>query len=250
MYSGVGGADCGLAAAGWPLAWQAEADEFRRTVLVKRFGAPIACSVSEVASALRDGDLDQNIDLLYAEFPDSRLDIWWPPVRKVSSFVRRWLVCEFSPSVRCESVLRGLVLDGWAFRLLHIKTTIEMDGIAPEGQDVRTRAIVLAARTPELIDAIGVAGMSAELTFFGLTTTYQALSIQWHEVSRGLRAGWTCACGITPCVCDQAARLAAVRDATSPFMSQWLAEVIDGAWHDGKNRGRTEFDGSRERLRV
>ena len=241
-YSGIGGADIGLLATGWQLRFQAEADPFRREILARRFSVPLECDVALTRPS-------EPYDALYAELPDSRIEKWWAPL---NALVRdtpptRWLIVELSPTVRCERVIRDVLALGeqWAFRLIHLDVTIQLSNTQIEDWDVKKRALILASPDAAAIDAIGLAAMSAEIVVTGVSTLHQRLSLAWHEVSRGLRAGWTCVCGSPEsCACAFEQRLSAVQDATSPFMTQWLGEILNGTWRDGVARKLTAADGS------
>ena len=160
---------------------------------------------------------------------------------------RRWLILELSPTVRCERVIRDLLALGetWTFRLIHIDAVIQLSHTQAEDWDMRKRALILASPDPDLVDGLGLAAMSAEIIVTGVSTTHPRLSLAWYEVSRGLRAGWTCVCGSPDdCRCSFDQRLAAIQDATSPFVTQWLGEVVNGTWQDGLARKLTLAVGS------
>ena len=235
-YSGIGGSDAGLCGAGWELAWQAEADAFRRAVLARRFGRP----VHERVETLPEAPEIVATDLLYAGLPDHRLDRWWPPLWRVAQrLVPRWLVCEFSPTVRVEPVLRELVAGGWAFRIVFARTALRLG--AEGAWDVRNNALLLASSDAAAIDGLGLASMLVALTIEGEPSCVPAGTVERAEAERGLREGWTCAChadGGPGCACNRAARLSAVNDATPPYLTAWLAELVDGRWTDGRGTDR------------
>lgn len=240
VYSGIGGADAGFCAAGWDVRWQCEADPYRRTILTRHFGVP----VYDAIETLVDIDLPR-VDLLYGELPDHRIAMWWPQFARVAKMIApQWLVCEMSPTVRCERVLVDLALDGWAIRLMHLRVAITAKGMIGSDTDVRNRALVIAARDGDALDAIKLASNYAELIINGHDIDHERLSLPWHEEGRGFKAGYTCACGIEPCACGSDVRISALADATSPCLSHWLAEVIDGAWSDGVERQITRADGT------
>jgi len=240
-YTGVGGADCGFCAAGWTLTWQCEADEYRRRVLRKRFGAPIHNSIESLATV---PELPR-VDLLYGELPDHRIERWWSPLHYVAQILKpSWLLCEMSPTVPCDRVLIDLALSGWSIRLMHLRAVITAGGMTASDTDVRNRALVLAARDPEQLKAVRLAGNYAEIVIRGEDITHERLSLPWHEEGRGFRAGWTCGCADTPCSCSSEQRIAALADATSPYLSNWLAEALDGRWSDGVVRQLTHADGA------
>ena len=239
VYSGIGGADAGFCAHGWQVKWQCEADHYRSAVLKRGFNVDIYERIESLPTRALE-----TVDLLYGELPDHRLNAWWPMMRRVVEHVKpKWLICECSPSVPCEPVLLDVVRDGWCVRLLYIRCIITSDDMRKDDTDIRNRALIVASRNDDVYK-IGVAGNWAELV---ITTdsikNCERLSMPWHELSRGFRVGWTCACGVEPCACGRDRRISALADATSPYLSSWIAEVIDGAWQDGVDRGVTEADG-------
>lgn len=230
-YTGIGGSDRGLLAAGWLLAWQAERDSFRRAVLARRFGEPVYADVAEVVGA-------PHVEAIHASLPDHRLAEWWPALFRVASTnPPTWLICEFSPTVRFERIIRDLAMASWAFRLLLTRTVIEVG----DAVDTRSVAVLLASRDGALVDGLGVSSASVAVAVSGLAYDGQPGTPEHAEVARGLICGWTCLCDETPCRCDRAARLSAVNDATPPYLTQWVAELIDGTWTDGRGceRGLT-----------
>ena len=234
--------DCGFAAAGWAPLWQAECDAHRAAVLRRRFpGAHVYNDVTQV------GRQAAVPDVLYADIPDSRIDRWWPPLARVLALVgtERWFVVEFSPTVRFESIIRDLALGRWAFRLVAVTTTIQMDGVAPEEWDCRKRSYVLASPDPKLVDALGLAAFVADLVITGVSTTHARGTVEWHEATRGFRDNWTCVCDAVAgrCICDPTMRALSVNDAASPYMGRWLADLLDGTWTDGRDRGLTHAAG-------
>lgn len=239
MYSGIGGADAGLVACGWKPQHQIEANTFRRAVLKGRFGVPVSSDVADAVDVLPD------VEALYVELPDSRIDQWWAPVRRVVEKrpPEHWLIVEFSPTVRCEQILRDIIFAGWAFRLVQVSTFIHFSE-RREDWDIRRRGVIMASPDAAAVDRIQLAGMAAELVIEGVHATAERGSPEWHEVSRGLRAGWTCGCGQDDCRCHPQYRIDAVNDATSPFMSKWLGDLITGAWGDGLERKYTKADGT------
>lgn len=251
VYSGIGGADVGFAAAGWGVKWQCEADPYRRAVLARRFGTRVYCDVNmlPVAEVHADGaviQLPEHVDLLYSELPDHRIDRWWPALWRVVRTVEpAWFILEFSPTVRADQVLRALALGGWAFRLVQLRTEIHCEGVDHEQRDVRNRGVVLACRDGAALDAIKLASHWVEMLITGASVAHhERLSLPWHEAARGFRVGYTCVCGHEPCACGSQARIAAIADATSPYLSRWLAELIDGTWGDGVERKLTAADGT------
>lgn len=248
LYSGIGGTDCGLVLAGWTPVWQAECDPLRQAVLQARFVVPVFTRV-EFAGARAPA-----VDVLHADLPDARVDLWWPAAFGAlwRTHPRQWFVCEFSPSGRCDVILRDLALDGWAFRVLLLTARLVMRGDPLEGHECRKRGLVFASREANCVDRLGIMATGAEIVIGGLETTYPVGSVEWYEVSRGFRAGWSCGCrGATfqpgmPCDCDPEARIAALGDAASPFVGQWLAELLDGRWRDGLTRQFTAADGTEE----
>ena len=254
IYSGIGGADVGFAAAGWDVRWQCEADPYRRAVLGFRFRRPVYDDVNlDLLAAVLEGG-PERVDLIYSELPDHRIDRWWPPLWRIIERMRpTWFILEFSPTVRADQVLRALALDDWAFRLVQLRTEIRCDGVEHEERDVRNRGFVLACRDGAALDAIKLASHWVEMFITGTPVTqHERLSVSWHEAARGFKTGYTCVCGTgavsdgaeVPCTCESDKRIAAIADATSPYLSRWLAELIDGTWVDGVTRKLTTADGT------
>lgn len=261
IYSGIGGADAGFAGAGWTVAWQCEVDQYRRDVLSARFGVRIYHDVRYLSSpsARDDGTLRPlpwPVDCVYAEFPDHRIGVWWPPVWRVIDSVLPppwagapppWCIIEMSPTVPCDEVLRDLAIGGWAFRLLHIRFVILAAASGdPTETDIRNRALVIACRDRAAIDAVQLASNFAEIVVQGADTSHERLSLPWHEESRGFKVGYTCVCGVDQCACSSDRRISALADATSPIMGRWLAEIISGRWSDGVTRKTTSADGAKD----
>lgn len=246
IYSGVGGADAGFSAAGWDVRWQCEADPYRRNVLTRRFQRPVYDDISlDLLAAVIEGG-PERVDLIYSELPDHRIDRWWPPLECIVRRMRpTWFILEFSPTVRADQVLRALALDDWAFRLVQLRTEIHCEGVDRTERDVRNRGVVLACRDAVALDAIKLASHWVEMLITGASVAhFERLSMPWHEAARGFKVGYTCVCDADPCVCGSQARIAAIADATSPYLSHWLAELIDGTWSDGVTRKLTAADGS------
>lgn len=241
-YSGIGGVDAGFAIAGYVPLWQAEIDPYRQAVLRRHFGIPVYASVAAVSWVAPAPDV------LYAEFPDARVDDWWARVVPVVDRVgtRRWLVLELSPTVRYDAILRAMILRDYAFRVVHVTYTTFGAGMAADAADKRVRAFIFASRDVALVDGLGLAAMAVTIEQTLPDDVGQPVeSVAWHEVTRGLRAGWTCACQGEPCACDPAARRSALRDATSPLIGHWLGALLAGDWTDGQTRALTEADGTR-----
>ena len=98
IYSGVGGSDCGFCRAGLVPLWQCEADLYRRRVLQSRFGVPVIHRAEDLLNMAVPTP-----DLLCADLPDARTELWWPAVFACAErFQPRWLLAEWSPTVRCE----------------------------------------------------------------------------------------------------------------------------------------------------
>ena len=232
-YSGIGGADAGLLGAGWDLAWQCERNHYRRAVLTRRFHVPIAPSLDRMPP---DGltPAGRYPDALYAELPDARIARWWVPLRQAifarvrAVPCRRWLILECSPVARCDQILRDIIGWGWHFRLVHASMVIAMPDEPEATWDMRHRAYILASPSADVIDATALDGMSAQLVVNGIRPSSPRGSVEWEEESRGFRVGFSCACGQRPCLCDDAARRLAVREATSPFLTHWLAGMLTG----------------------
>ncbi len=243
-YSGVGGADLGFQRAGWngPL-WQCELNTHRSHVLNRRFGPAI---FSNIATVKNTGGL--SVDALYAEFPDWRLDRWWPDVwRLAHSSVRQWLICEMSPTVRFDSILRDICMDGWAFRVVFVECILidgdtSGDSVGPV-VDSRHRVFVIASPDATLVDEMGLSGCYIK-AIFGLTITEPPDTIGWAERTRGLPLHWTCACE-TPeqCACDPEERRLAAQDASCPVLCEWLAKLVDGSWGEKPKRIMTKATG-------
>ena len=188
-YSGIGGSDAGLCGAGWELAWQAESDSFRADVLRLRFGRAVYRRVEGVSAH----PTPTTIEALYAGLPDHRLDLWWPPLwRAAVATAPRWLIVEFSPTVRVEPVLRELVKAGYAFRIVFARTALRLG--AAGAWDVRNNALLLASPDAVAVDGLGLASMLVALTIEGAPSPAPAGTIERAEAERGLREGWTCAC--------------------------------------------------------
>lgn len=222
--------------------WQAEADPFRREVLRRRFpGIHVFDSLEAAACSATP---PPSVDVLYAELPDSRIAKWWPQLWHIGQLcAQQWLVMELSPTVRCDDVLRDVALAGWAFRLVYVRMLIRMDGEQEMDCDIRKRGFVFASPSEGLVDGLGLAAMLAEIEVTGVKSAYPRLSLPWHEESRGLLPGWTCVCSSDACQCGLQQRLDAVNDATSPYLTHWIGELLDGRWRDGQDRGVTLADG-------
>lgn len=255
LYSGIGGADAGFAHAGWAVVWQCEIDPYRRAVIANRFGVPVFESVEQVAASpnLVTGKWPR-VDLLYTELPDHRLDYWWRlAARAVAAAVPDWLIVEMSPTVPCEPVLLDLVRTGWSVRMLHVRFVIAApSGSAPEDDDVRNRAFVIAARDAAALARIRMASNLADIVVTGQPQA-ERLSVAWHEESRGFKDGWICGCSAaiddrSTCVCVTADRIAALADATSPILGRWL-EARRGRTVVGRRDARHD-EGRREAVMV
>lgn len=238
LYSGVGGADLGFLTAGCTVDWQSEADLFRHAVLSTRF--PQAAQFSRVdASIMRHAS---PVDVVYIDLPDWRVDLWWPPAWPVAQpKADGWLCCEFSSTVRWEVIARDLGVAGWAFRIvLGTFTTRTVEDVC-----IRTRAIVLANRDKAKVDGLGLLSMRADLDGAVPPVPYTLSGVERTEHAHGLPVGWTCVCGRTPCACRDGDRLSAIVDATAPFATNWVAQLLDGRWTDGRglDRGVTQADG-------
>ena len=212
LFSGVGGTDAGFYASGWRPLWQTECDPYRRAVLRRHFGVPIVERVEHAPLLAAPVP-----DVLSADAPDSRLDVWWPMVSAVLD--RRepatWLIFECSPTVRFDRVIADLAVRGFAFRVIFLSTRLTLvDPI--ESCGVRRRLVVVASRDVGAVDALCLSSAEVELDLQSAHPTVARESIECREFETGLCEGWTCACDCSPCVCDLTARLAAAIDAGCP----------------------------------
>lgn len=234
LYSGIGGIDLGFVSAGWQLEAQCEADPYRRSVLQRWFQVPVALDAASFVVP--------TVDVLYAELPDSRTNLWWPTVFAALPSAKKWLLLEFSPTVRPDAMIRDLVLAGWSFRLVHVTAIVRSAQLESHEWDKRHRAFLFASRDAAAVDRIGLASHWAEM-ITTLDNEHPRGSIRWHEVSRGLSPDASCGCGRDECSCGFEPRRLAVYDAGSPQVAQWIAALIDGDWRDGIDRGTTRADG-------
>ena len=245
VYSGIGGMDCGFVRAGWKPLWQCEADPFRRLSTRRRFGEAVLPTVANAVCRAHTPLSLPTPDVLYGELPDSRLSVWWPDLHALARALRpRRLVVEFSPTVRCEPVLRDLALTDWAFRLVYLKTTIRNGPDQADG-DGRDRAFVFASRVPADVDRIGLSANYAILEARKPAPGAARGTPEWHAETRDLPARWVCACPShrQACACDPQARIDAVQDGGAPLTGEWVATLVDGRWQDGRERGVTRADG-------
>lgn len=242
LYSGIGGMELGFGSTGAvDVAWQCESDVFRQQVLKRQFNAILYDRVETVPVNVAP------VDVLFAELPDWRIDVWWPPVARVLQTIKPlWFLCEFSPTVRFEGIIRDLALATWSFRVLQVRVRVEAVGMRPEHWDRRQRGMIIASTSAEAVDTIGLSGMSVDAIVHDVSVAgFPVGSPEWQEVSRGIPAGWTCVCGHPgpQCKCPEVKRSAAIRDASSPHVGRWLYALLTGGWSDGKTRGLTKADG-------
>lgn len=248
-YSGVGGADYGFRTAGWDgPKWQIEIDPYRQDVLRRHFGCLVHADIGQGEPTLAD-----QVDVLYAELPDWQLSRWWPPLwRLAQEEVRQWFLCELSPTVRADALLRDLALADWAFRLMYVDCSLSNGETAGPNMgeivDHRYRSLLIASRDGEAVDGIGLSGGYIK-AILGTEVTEPEGSIGWREQTRGLRLHWTCACGGeedgTGCGCDERSRITAAQDAECPMLCQWFAHLVDGRWGEPpQRRNITEAGGA------
>jgi hypothetical protein len=229
LYSGIGGADLGWERGGHQIVAQAERDPWRRAVLGARFpGVPCAADVAESTAAA---------DLLYIDLPaDETNGLAWPDAaRAVRAAGAAWVVVETGLGP-IGTVVAGLAVAGYDVTVLHVDLTIAADYVPRRAWDVRRRQLVLAGNVAALALRTTLVPLTAQ------TTVLLGGPVEREEQSRALPAGWTCLCGqwVRPgaCLCDERVRRHAVRDATSPALTRWLADVLDGTYRPGADYRR------------
>lgn len=235
LCSGVGGAECGWARAGHPVVALAESDAWRRGILALRF--PDAQLAADVSAAW---PVHPNADLLYVDTPGVGVDALWPSLRDAAvRTAARWVVVELGLGP-CGATVRDLSAAGYDVQLVHVEVRIEAAPLPPEAWDVRRRLLVIAGATA----ALKGLGLRDTLVTLSAKTRLNvaAWSVEGEEQSRALPAGWTCACGDwrLRCQCPEAARRSAVREATSPVLTRWLADVFAGRWVGGDYKREME----------
>lgn len=226
-YSGIGGADAGMCAAGWEAVFQAEKDPYRQKVLAKRWpDVPRFYDVRHVIS-----EDTPRADVIYAEFPDANLERWWEPMCDIMHFERPdWLIIECSPSASPSKIIRDMALAGWWFRLVKTGIRIATSSLQFEDQHTRQRLHIFASHDRGLIDGLKLDGYSADMTVDVGDIPFERGTFDHFECAMGFKTGWSCVCGLNPCACDPEARLLALREATPPHMTLWLAHMVDGRW--------------------
>lgn len=224
LYSGIGGADAGLCAAGWSCVFQAESHPYRQSVLSIRFPkAKLYSNVSVVGI--------HNVDLIYAELPDADIWNWWPSVGHTAFSIRpQWLVIECSPSVSPTPIIRDLALADWWFRLVQVGIRISTPSLPREDQHIRQRLYIIASHSRTAVDGLRLHGFSADMEVDVGPVPFPRDTFEFFECSMGLKSTWSCVCNSKPCACSREQRVNALREATPPHLAMWLAYLIDGRW--------------------
>jgi len=224
LYSGIGGADYGLCLHGWVPVFQAECDVFRAAVLRRRF--PQARLYDDVQAVCAD----ESVDVIYAEMPDRDVPLWWPLAAAAIQRVRpSWIIVEFSPTVDMSPILRDVVAWGWGIRLFTLNARLDTPSLERADQHVSTRAmLVCAARREDMSSLTSAHSCHISVTAEGPLFDPALTPIERLELARALPAGWTCQCGQTACMCLPDARISAIRDATTPVISDTVAHLLSG----------------------
>jgi hypothetical protein len=232
LCSGIGGADLGWLLAGHEIVARAEADPFRRAVLAARFaGAAIVDRIAMLPAGTAH-------DVCYVDLPGAPDDLaaaW----AEAEAFIRAagppWVLVECSPVRPFGRQARDLALLGYDLQFLHVTTRVATPSLSVDDQDVRRRALLFAGATAAL------ARIAVPVTSINLTAQIGPLVARCaedaEEQSRMLPRGWTCLCAERDtCACDGATRRVMVREATSPIMTLWAADVLTGGFaavHEG-----------------
>lgn len=226
LLSGIGGADLGWRLAGHRIVSQAESDPWRRAVLAARF--PEATQARSVCQWPLTGHLPP--DLLYIDLPRPLPSpLWAEAAGAIGRACPPWVVVEHSVAHPFGPIVRDLVVAGYDIQVMTVFMKVQADGLPAEAYDVRKRAFVLAGAT----SALGQLALKTALADLvaRVSLTVPLGTVGCEEQSRGFPAGWTCLCAAgTSCRCDEAARRRAIREATSPLLTRWLADVFAGAW--------------------
>jgi len=235
LCAGIGGADIGWILGGHAVVGRAEIDPFRRAVLARRFpGERLVERASDAPGAC------ETPDLVYADMPgqpEAVASAWADVARAVAAWRPAWMVLEHSPARPFGRMARDLAMIDYEIQMLHVGTVIALVGLPPEIHDTRKRALLIGARDPVALDAIGLRSTGIDLTAT-IPTVQPGTAIEIEEQSRMLPPGWSCACGQRPCRCVLAARRMAVREATVPFLALWIGDVIGMGWARAHPGGR------------
>lgn len=226
LYTGIGGVEMGLERHGWVPTFQAENNPFRQRILRERFpDADLYANVEECRPERG------SVELVYMELPDRAIARWWEPAAGVLSQVApEWAVIEFSPTASMTPIIKTLALWNWGIRFFTVTATVHTPSLPTEQHDVRTRAILIASRVQaQCDDTLKMASSRVELSAQCGEFTSQPGTTEMEEESRALPPGWTCTCHCPGfCGCDYEARRKAVRDATSPVISDLVGHLIAG----------------------
>ena len=155
-YTGIGGFDCGLSAAGWACRWQADADPSIRAQLAVTWPAARQFGSADEALAAASP-----ADLLYAE--PAGTDDCWARLAAVAAVCGpwRWLVLEGRPDTWTQMRQPGdvLVARGWrvAYRVLRYVTAVDGQRSA-----ARQRVLLVASMTGDPGGALAAAGIPRE----------------------------------------------------------------------------------------
>lgn len=247
-YSGIGGADAGFASAGWQIGYQAEIDPWRRRVLSRHW--PSAHRLGDIRdipgdAAVAHGACTYGPWLCYGELPDRDIKRWWPSVWAAArATLPSWLAIECSPAVPCDRVLRDLALAGWHFRVLQVGITLATSSLPERDWHVRDRLIVLASQSEQAVQDLPLVAFSLRMQVDLGAIQADRSSVEFVEASVGLPFRWSCLCGAQLCSCSRSLRLLALRDATPPHLTIWLAKLLDGSWKllDGHTDGDLALD--------
>ena len=235
LYSGIGGADLGLARCGWQCLWQCENDPYRMAILARHWGQiPMYADVFDAPKSPRN----LYADVVYAEIPGPVPSYIDPLLRVAQESQPPVMLLETSISKQENMHVRiaeGLTDAGYqvAARTISYGTSaIVDDEWRMVVSEPRTRAMFFALRRGAFLGTAAPTWASV----FGpallddvMRADEDTMPIADLEIARGFPAGWTCTCGEESwkCRCDTERRRVALREATSPMLMQWLRQVIE-----------------------
>mgnify|MGYP001565293053 CR=1 FL=1 len=219
-YTGAGGFDLGLAAAGWTCRWQVEADSVLRVWLAGRWPGAAQRGTAREAVQRPPGA----VRLVYGELPPG---LGWPGALEPVALAlggAGWVLVEGAPAPWTEmrSASDALLEAGWrvAYRVVRYVTACSVGR-----SSIRQRVWMLASREGHptaVCDAMGLdpdEPLERPAPMAGTTLELAGTPVRILEAARGFPAGWM------EGLSESAAR-SALSEAASPHLGRAFAEAM------------------------
>lgn len=240
IYSGIGGLDLGLQEAGYRIAFQCEADAFRRKILSRHW--PGVQQFHDVGT-LREESVPA-VDLVVGEGPGPNPEwaVLWSEAIMVINPLHGLLIC--SPQIinsdlytSSIAMLRDMGY-GVSIKWLRYKTTLCGGNQDKEYHSLgRSQAMIVVSLAPDFTETVDSCGglniRPHKETDWTERCDVPQTPLFLYERVRGFPDQWTCQSGCTEhCDCERAQRMEALRESMAPPVGLALSYKLErsGVW--------------------